>query len=103
MMAAQELASYLETGDILNSVNFPNCSLPMGDNGRICIMHKNVPSMISKFTQLFADEGVNISDMINKSKKDNAYTIINSDTKITDVISEKIAAIDGVVRVRVIK
>lgn len=103
MMAAQELASYLETGDILNSVNFPNCSLPVGANGRICIMHKNVPSMISKFTQLFADEGLNISDMINKSKKDNAYTIINSDTAITDAISAKIAAIDGVVRVRVIK
>ncbi len=103
MMAAQELASYLETGDILNSVNFPNCSLPMGANGRICIMHKNVPSMISRFTQLFADEGLNISDMINKSKKDNAYTIINSDTAITDAIEAKIAAIDGVVRVRVIK
>lgn len=103
MMAAQELAAYLETGDIHNSVNFPNCSLPMGENGRICIMHQNVPSMISKFTQMFADEHINISDMINKSKKDNAYTIINSDAAITDALSAKIAEIDGVFRVRVIK
>lgn len=102
MMAAQELATYIETGDILNSVNFPNCSLPMGAGGRICIMHKNVPSMISKFTQLFAEEKLNISDMINKSKKDNAYTIINSDTGISKGVAEKIAAIDGVIRVRVI-
>lgn len=103
MMAAQELASYLETGDILNSVNFPNCALPMGEGGRICILHKNVPSMISSFTNVFAESGMNIGDMINKSKKDNAYTIINSDAHITDEIANKIAAFDGVLRVRVIK
>lgn len=103
MMAAQELASYLETGDILNSVNFPNCALPMGEGGRICILHKNVPSMISSFTNVFAESGMNIGDMINKSKKDNAYTIINSDAHITDEIANKIAAFDGVLRTRVIK
>lgn len=101
MMAAQEIASYLETGDILNSVNFPNCSLAMGAGGRICILHKNVPSMISQFTQLFADAGLNIDDMINKSKKDNAYTIINSSAAVTDDLADKIAAIEGVIRVRV--
>lgn len=103
MMAAQELASYLETGDILNSVNFPNCALPMGEGGRICILHKNVPSMISSFTNVFAESGMNIGDMINKSKKDNAYTIINSDAHITDEIANKIASFDGVLRTRVIK
>ena len=103
MMAAQELAAYLETGDILNSVNFPNCSLPMGDGGRIAVLHKNVPNMISQFTNMFAEAGLNIADMINKSKKDNAATIINSDSAIPADFADKIAAIDGVLKVRIIK
>lgn len=103
MMAAQELASYLETGDILNSVNFPNCSLPMGAKGRIAILHTNTPNMISGFTSVFSEAGINISDMINKSKKENAYTIINADEEIPADFADKISAIDGVMRVRVIK
>lgn len=101
MMAAQELASYLETGDILNSVNFPNCSLPMGTAGRVAILHKNIPNMISQFTNLFSEAGINISDMINKSKKENACTIINSDAAVPADFAEKISALDGVLRVRV--
>ncbi len=103
VMAAQEIASYLETGDILNSVNFPNCSLPMSGKGRVCILHKNVPTMLTQFTTLFADTKHNIADLINKSKKDLAYTIINTDDIITDEIVDKLNAIDGVLRVRVIK
>ena len=103
VMAAQEIANYLETGDILNSVNFPNCSLPMSGKGRVCILHKNVPTMLTQFTTVFADTKHNISDLINKSKKDLAYTIINSDDIITDDILDKLNAIDGVLRVRVIK
>ncbi len=103
VMAAQEIASYLETGDILNSVNFPNCSLPMSGKGRVCILHKNVPSMLTQFTTVFADTKHNIADLINKSKKDLAYTIINSDDIVTDEIVDKLNAIDGVLRVRVIK
>lgn len=103
VMAAQEIASYLETGDILNSVNFPNCSLPMSGKGRVCILHKNVPSMLTQFTTVFADTKHNIADLINKSKKDLAYTIINSDDIITDEIVDKLNAIDDVLRVRVIK
>jgi len=103
VMAAQEIASYLETGDILNSVNFPNCSLPMSGKGRICILHKNVPAMLTQFTNLFAETKHNIADLINKSKKDLAYTIINTDDLITDDIVDKLNAIDGVLRVRVIK
>lgn len=103
MMAAQELASYLETGDILNSVNFPNCSLPMGAAGRVAILHENVPNMISQFTNLFSDAGINISDMINKSKKEQACTIINADAAVPADFAEKISALDGVYRVRVIK
>ena len=103
MMAAQELSTYLETGDIVNSVNFPNCSLHMGGQGRICILHKNIPTMLTQFTNLFAENHQNIADLINKSKKDLAYTIINSDEIITDEIIDKIKAVDGVLRVRVIK
>jgi len=103
MMAAQEISTYLETGDIVNSVNFPNCSLPMSGKGRICILHKNIPTMLTQFTNLFAENGQNIADLINKSKKDLAYTIINTDDIITDEIVDKIKVVDGVLRVRVIK
>ncbi len=103
IMAAHELADYLESGNILNSVNFPNCSLPLGGQGRIAIIHKNIPNMITQFTKIFADENINISEMINKSKKDNAYTLLNTDDIITNDLVDKLNAIDGVVRVRVIK
>ena len=103
MMAAQEISTYLETGDIVNSVNFPNCSLPLSGKGRICILHKNIPTMLTQFTNLFAENHQNIADLINKSKKDLAYTIMNTDEIITDEIVEKIKAVDGVLRVRVIK
>lgn len=103
IMASQEIADFLENGNILNSVNFPNCSLPMGTADRVTILHKNVPNMITQFTKAFAEAGVNISDMINKSKKDNAYTIINLDDVATNEVIDKIKAIDGVLRVRVIK
>lgn len=101
VMAAQELADYLENGNITNSVNFPNCTLPTGSAGRIAIAHKNVPNMISKFTNAFSQEGINISDMINKSKKENAYTILNADDVVPNKIVDEIAAIDGVIKVRV--
>ena len=101
VMAAQEIADYLENGNITNSVNFPNCTLPAGSAGRITIAHKNVPNMITKFTNAFAQAGINISDMINKSKKENAYTIINSDDIVPTEVVDEISAIDGVIKVRV--
>ena len=103
IMAAHEIADYLENGNILNSVNFPNCSLPEGGQGRIAIIHKNVPNMITQFTKVFADENINISEMINKSKKDNAYTLLNTDDIITNDLVDKLNAIEDVIRIRVIK
>lgn len=103
MMAAQEIADYLESGNILNSVNFPNCSLPMNDKGRVAIIHKNIPNMIAQVSAAFSEQGINISDLINKSKKDNAYTIVNADDMVTNELADKLKAIDGVLRVRVIK
>ena len=101
VMAAQELADYLENGNILNSVNFPNCSLPEDNVGKIAIAHKNIPNVIAKFTEALSS--VNISDMINKSKGELAYTIINTDHAIPAEAIEKLNQIDAVIRVRVIK
>lgn len=101
VMAAQELADYLENGNILNSVNFPNCSLPEDNIGRIAIAHKNIPNVIAKFTEALSS--VNISDMINKSKGELAYTIINTDHAVPADAIEKLNQIDAVIRVRVIK
>lgn len=101
VMAAQELTDYLENGNILNSVNFPNCSLPEDNIGRIVIAHKNIPNVIAKFTEALSS--VNISDMINKSKGELAYTIINTDHAIPAEAIEKLNQIDAVIRVRVIK
>ena len=101
VMAAQELADSLENGNILNSVNFPNCSLPEDNIGRIAIAHKNIPNVIAKFTEALSS--VNISDMINKSKGELAYTIINTDHAIPAEAIEKLNQIDAVIRVRVIK
>lgn len=101
MMAAQEIADYLEKGNILNSVNFPNCSLPMGSAGRVAIAHQNIPNIITKFTNAFT--GINISDMINKSKGELAYTIINADHPVTEEVEKQLNSIEGVLRVRVIQ
>ena len=101
VMSAQEFADCLENGNILNSVNFPNCSLPEDNIGRIAIAHKNIPNVIAKFTEALSS--VNISDMINKSKGELAYTIINTDHAIPADAIEKLNQIDAVIRVRVIK
>ena len=100
-MAADEIKDFLETGDIKNSVNFPNCSLPCDKVGRITIIHKNVPNMIAKYTDILKE--VNISEMINKSKGDYAYTIINTDHQIPKNAISALEALDEVVAVRVIK
>ena len=102
-MAVKEVMDYLENGNILNSVNFPNCSLPEGGLGRIAVIHKNIPNMITQFAKVFSDVNINISEMINKSKKDNAYTLINTDDIITNDLVDKLKGIDGVIKVRVIK
>lgn len=101
IMAAQEIRDYLENGNITNSVNFPNCSLPSECVGRIAIVHKNIPNVIAKYTDALAE--VNISDMINKSRGDVAYTIVNTDHAIPAAAVEKLSAMDSVLSVRVIK
>ena len=104
IMAVQEIMDYIENGNIKNSVNYPACDMGICSNvARIAINHKNIPNMLSQFTTLFATEGVNISDMINKSKNDWAYTILDLGAKPNADIIAKIEAIDGVVKVRIVK
>ncbi|MCR5420089.1 MAG: phosphoglycerate dehydrogenase [Lachnospiraceae bacterium] len=103
-MAVKELMDYLENGNIVNSVNYPNCDMGVCTNeSRIAIMHKNVANMISRFTGMFGETGINISDMTNKSKGEYAYTLMDLDAKATDEIVKKLEAVDGVIRVRVVK
>ncbi len=102
VMACRELIDFLENGNITNSVNFPNCSLANTGLPRITIMHKNVPAMISSFTTIISDSGINIENIINKSKKDAAYTMIEIHGTPSDELIAKIEAIEGVIRVRVI-
>jgi D-3-phosphoglycerate dehydrogenase len=100
-MAADEIKDFLENGNITNSVNFPNCTLANDRVGRVTILHKNVPNMIAKYTDVL--KSVNISDMVNKSKGDYAYAILNTDHAVTDDMIAALEAIDEVISVRVIK
>lgn len=102
IMATMELMDFLENGNIKNSVNFPECSMDRSDNARITISNKNEPGMIEKITRLLADNKLNITDMINKSKGAIAYNIIDVEGDINNDLVNKIQSIDGVVAVRVI-
>lgn len=100
-MAADELMAYLEQGDIRNSVNLPNAQLQAAYT-KVCVIHRNVPAMISALTSVIGVAGANIENMTNASKKDYAYTILDIDG-VTDGMIKALTAIDGVLRVRVIE
>ena len=102
VMAAEELIEYMENGNIVNSVNYPNCEMARTTGERITILHKNVPNMLSQFSNAFAAKGTNIENMVNKSKGDYSYTIMDVAAN-ADAVSEEVAKLDGVIRVRVIK
>ena len=101
-MAARELADYLENGNITNSVNLPNVSAARTGACRICVIHRNIPTMLSQVTAAITEAGVNIDNLINKSKKDYAYTIADCDAVVGKETEDAIAAIDGVIKVRTI-
>ena len=104
VMAVKELKNFLENGNINNSVNYPSCDMGICDHaGRIAIFHLNVANMITKFTALFGDNGINISDMTNKSKGDVAYTMMDVETPPSEEIINTLRSIPGVIRVRVVK
>ncbi|GFI03696.1 phosphoglycerate dehydrogenase [Lachnospiraceae bacterium 64-25] len=103
-MAVKEMMNYLKNGNIINSVNYPNCDMGVCTQaGRVAIFHKNKANMITKFTACFGDEGINITDMTNKSKGEVAYTMLDIEKPADDEIISKLKAINGVFRVRVVK
>ncbi len=104
VMASRELVSYLKFGSVNNAVNFPNVDLPRLHTGRIALFNSNVPNMLSSITSTVGEFGYNIENLINKSKKGGtvAYTVIDLDKVPSDELVNKLTAMDGIIRVRVI-
>ncbi|MEE0959237.1 MAG: phosphoglycerate dehydrogenase, partial [Lachnospiraceae bacterium] len=104
IMAVKQLMDYIENGNITNSVNYPACSLGVCQKaGRVAINHKNIPNMIGQITSVISACGLNISDMVNKSKGDYAYSLIDVEAPATQELYNKLKEIDGVIKVRIIK
>ena len=101
-MAARELIDYIENGNIVNSVNLPEITMPRSGEHRVCVIHDNIPNMLTSITGIIADGGVNIENMLNKSRKNFAYTMLDIGAADTDAVAEKIAGIEGVIKVRII-
>ena len=103
-MAVTQIMNYLENGNIVNSVNFPNCDMGVcASQGRITILHKNIPNSLGRFTTAMAGENVNIAGLMNKSRGEYAYTMLDLDHKPSESVVEGLRNIEGVLRVRVIK
>lgn len=100
VMAANELADFLETGNIKNSVNYPAVSIPHTGASRICICHLNIANMLSQITSIVSAKGINIENLSNGSKGDYAYTIVEMGVAVPEGVEEAISAIDGVIKVR---
>ena len=105
-MAARQLDAYLRTGNIRNSVNYPSVEIPMGDGTRICALHANIPAVIANISGVLSGYGINIENLTNKSKGDNAYTLVETTgvlaADVAAAITEKIGALEGMHRVRII-
>lgn len=101
-MAAKELIDYIENGNITNSVNLPEISMPRSSEKRICVIHKNIPNMLTSITGIVANNNVNIENMLNKSRGEYAYTMLDVSGIDPDEIVKKIKAVEGIIRVRVI-
>jgi D-3-phosphoglycerate dehydrogenase len=102
VMAASQIRDFLEKGNIRNSVNFPDCDMDMRGDRRLVIANRNIPAMVGQITAVLADDRINIVDMLNRSRGDLAYNIIDIDGEISDKSIEKIRGIDGVLMARVI-
>jgi D-3-phosphoglycerate dehydrogenase len=102
VMVAEQVRDYLENGNIVNSVNFPNVSMPRSTDYRLVVCNANVPNMVGQISTIMADANLNIHDMINQSRGDVAYTIVDVDSQIPDAVVEQIRALDGIMLARVI-
>mgnify|MGYP001118137763 CR=1 FL=1 len=104
IMAVNELRNFIENGNIVNSVNYPNCDCGVcATEGRITVCHKNVPAVISKITTVLGAAGINISSMANQSRGDYAYSLLDIEASAPEAVVEELSAIEGVIKVRVIK
>ena len=103
IMAAKQLIDYIENGNIVNSVNYPACSMPRTTPYRLVILHKNVSGILAQITTAVGNEGINISNMSNKSRGDYAVTLLDVDTEVSSASIKSIANVDGIVKVREIK
>ena len=101
-MAAHQLKDYLENGNIKNSVNFPALEMARSGVARVCVLHANVPALLTKLTAALAEEGVNIENMTNKSKGENAYTVLDCSCAPSEDALAHISAIEGVFKVRTV-
>ena len=102
VMAAEELMDYIENGNITNSVNLPDISMSRSTALRICVLHKNIPNMLTSITAALAKDNVNIEHLMNKSKGDFAYTILDVNECNQESVFSHICAVDGIIRVRMI-
>ena len=103
-MAVQQIMDYLENGNIVNSVNYPNCDLGVCQaEGRITILHRNIPNSLGRFTAAIAADNVNIAALMNKSRGEYAYTMLDFDQQPSQAVVEHLKQVEGVLRVRVIK
>ena len=102
VMAVEQIRDYLENGNIVNSVNFPAVELPRSSKVRLCLIHRNIPAVLSSVSAVLAGANINISNMINKSKADFAYTLVDCDNDVTDDCLAKLQTIDGIIRIRVL-
>ena len=104
MMAVKEIMDYLENGNIVNSVNYPNCDMGVcRAAGRITILHRNIPNSLGRFTAAIAADNVNIDGLMNKSRGEFAYTMLDFDQHPSQAVVDHLKSVEGVLRVRVIK
>ena len=100
VMIAKQIKEYLENGNIINSVNFPDAKMPRAGKERLAITHRNVPNMVRQITKAIAEDEANIVDMLNKSKGEFAYTLIDIEEEISNTVIENIKKVDGILKVR---
>ena len=100
IMAVKEIKDYLEKGEIVHSVNYPECQMPWNSKVRLAIAHKNMPTILGKITAVIAEAGMNIEDMTNRSRGDYAYTLIDLADDVTDDVGQAIESIENIIKVR---
>ena len=100
VMAAKQLIDYIENGNVINSVNYPNCSMPRSTEYRLVILHKNISNILAQITGAVGKEGINISNMSNQSKGDYAITILDVEKKVSETSIKHLLAVDGIIKIR---